>query len=231
MAKWFEAKTCIDGRVKNMRGGLSIQTAVPLADICYKTLLADGVNARLAVEEKIGTPALERIVEANTLLSGLRFEASGLAAAHAIHNGLTTTQPTYRFLHDEKVAFGLFSQSVLESQSRSVIDAVLNFAVDVGLPVILAGISLDQLEEINLQVIADRFTTPEETIHNPTFEVLPDMAWLMPSWAPMRLNVIGKPCIKKLKKFSLKLPTKPSVAVQCRSVGVGRETHASNKLP
>lgn len=175
LATWFEAKTCVEGRVKNMRGGLSTQTALTLADLCYKTLLADGADARLAVESKIVTPALERIVEANTLLSGLGFESSGLAAAHAIHNGLTTAQPTHQFLHGEKVAFGLLSQLVLEGQPRSVIEPVLAFAVDVGLPVTLADIGLDQLEKAQLQVIADRSTAPEETIHNEPFEVLPDM--------------------------------------------------------
>jgi len=38
--------------------------------------------------------ALERPVEANALLSGLGFESSGLTAAHAIHNGLTTAAGT-----------------------------------------------------------------------------------------------------------------------------------------
>ena len=31
---------------------------------------------------------VEAVIEANTLLSGLGFENGGLAAAHAIHNGL-----------------------------------------------------------------------------------------------------------------------------------------------
>jgi len=58
-----------------------------LAKLCYRTLLADGADALNAVQTQVVTPALERIVEANTLLSGIGFESSGLAAAHAIHNG------------------------------------------------------------------------------------------------------------------------------------------------
>ena len=38
--------------------------------------------------------SLERLVEANILLSGLGFESSGLAAAHAVHNGLTAAPAT-----------------------------------------------------------------------------------------------------------------------------------------
>ncbi|VEB51629.1 glycerol dehydrogenase [Salmonella enterica subsp. enterica] len=43
----------------------------------------------LAAEQHVVTPALERVIEANTYLSGVGFESGGLAAAHAIHNGLT----------------------------------------------------------------------------------------------------------------------------------------------
>ena len=61
------------------------------------------------------TKALENIVEANTYLSGIGFESSGLAAAHAIHNGLTVLNETHALLHGEKVAFGLICQLVLEN--------------------------------------------------------------------------------------------------------------------
>src|SRR6185295_12441323 len=44
LATWFEAKTCVEGRVKNLRGGLSTQAALALAELCYRTLLADGVD-------------------------------------------------------------------------------------------------------------------------------------------------------------------------------------------
>src|SRR6185295_16779837 len=116
LATWFEAKTCADGRVKNMRGGLSTQSALALAKLCYRTLLTDGADALCAVQTQVVTPALERLVEANTLLSGIGFESSGLAAAHAIHNGLTTVPATHAYLHGEKVAFGLLTQLVLEGQ-------------------------------------------------------------------------------------------------------------------
>ena len=57
--------------------------------------MVDGAAALRAVESQAVTPALERLVEANTLLSGLGFESSGLAAAHAVHNGLTAAPATH----------------------------------------------------------------------------------------------------------------------------------------
>src|SRR6478736_3523134 len=145
LATWFEAKTCADGQVKHMRGGLSTQSALALAKLCYETLLADGADALRSVQTQVVTPALERLVEANTLLSGIGFESSGLAAAHAIHNGLTTAKATHAYLHGEKVAFGLLAQLVLEGQPRSVLHRVLGFATEVGLPITLAEIGLTEL--------------------------------------------------------------------------------------
>lgn len=175
LATWFEAKTCADGRVRNMRGGLSTQTALTLAEACYRTLLEDGADALEAVKAKVVTPALERLVEANTLLSGIGFESSGLAAAHAIHNGLTTARGTHDFLHGEKVAFGLLCQLVMEGQARSVVERVLGFATTVGLPVTLSEIGLAGVTPAELGLIAQRATAREETIHNEPFEVTAGM--------------------------------------------------------
>src|SRR4029079_4191049 len=174
LATWFEAKTCVEGRVKNLRGGLSTQTALALAKLCYRTLLADGAEALRAVQTQVVTPALERLVEANTLLSGIGFESSGLAAAHALHNGLTAVRATHAYLHGEKVAFGLLTQLVMEGQPRSMLDRVLGFATEVGLPITLADIGLAELPEEQLKKIAVRATAENETIHNEPFEVLPD---------------------------------------------------------
>jgi glycerol dehydrogenase len=121
------------------------------------------------------TPALERLVEANTLLSGIGFESSGLAAAHAIHNGLTTAQGTHDYLHGEKVAFGLLTQLVLEGQPRSVVRRVLSFATEVGLPITLADIGLAELPKEVLSKIAIRATAENDTMQNEPFEVRPDM--------------------------------------------------------
>src|SRR5436190_1937112 len=123
LATWFEARTCVAGHVKNMRGGASTQSALALAELCYRTLLQDGAEALRAVRTQVVTPALERLVEANTLLSGLGFESSGLAAAHAVHNGLTAAAATHDYYHGEKVAYGLLVQLVLEGQPRPEADA------------------------------------------------------------------------------------------------------------
>src|SRR5271165_1359397 len=176
LATWFEARTCVAGHVKNMRGGGSTRSAAALAELCYRTLLEDGAAALRAVETKVVTPALERLVEANTLLSGLGFESSGLAAAHAVHNGLTAAHETHSYLHGEKVAFGLLVQLVLEGAPRATVEEVLGFSSEVRLPITLADIGLLKLPREQLDPIARRATAQGETIHNEPFEVTPDMA-------------------------------------------------------
>lgn len=71
--------------------------------------------SRLAI---VGTTA-RRIVEANTLLSGLGFESGGLSGAHAVHNGLTALAPTHRFWHGEKVAIGTQTLLFLTAARRT----------------------------------------------------------------------------------------------------------------
>lgn len=150
-------------------------SAATLAELCYRILIDDGPDALQAVQTRVVNPALERLVEANTLLSGLGFESSGLAAAHAVHNGLTAAPPTHAYYHGEKVAYGLLVQLVLEGQPRAVLDPVLAFASTVGLPLTLAEVGLADLSRHMLEQIATRATAAGETIHNEPFEVRPDM--------------------------------------------------------
>ena len=176
LATWFEAKVCAEGGVRNMRGGASTRSALALAELCYKTLLADGVAALESLRHQEATPALERLVEANTLLSGLGFESSGLAAAHAVHNGLTTAAGTHDYMHGEKVAFGVITQLMLENQPRTVVEEVLAFSKSVGLPVTFAGVGLGIAPDAEtLRRIAERATAPGETMHNEPFPVTPQL--------------------------------------------------------
>jgi glycerol dehydrogenase len=57
LATWFEAKVCADGNVRNMRGGASTRSALALAELCYRTLLEDGVAALHALQAQVVTPA------------------------------------------------------------------------------------------------------------------------------------------------------------------------------
>lgn len=171
LATWFEARTVMEARKANQVGGGTTISAAALAQLCYETLLEDGLAALKAVRAHSVTPALERLVEANTLLSGLGFESGGLAVAHSVHNGLTIMPETHACLHGEKVAFGLIVQLVLEGKGQDVLREVLEFCWSVGLPTNLAALGLANLNRSQIMQIASRATAPGETAHNEPFVV------------------------------------------------------------
>ncbi|NQU37232.1 MAG: glycerol dehydrogenase, partial [Actinobacteria bacterium] len=171
LATWFEARTVIHAHKSNQVHGGTTITAEALAQLCYQTLIADGATAAGDVEVHAVTPALERVVEANTLLSGLGFESGGLAIAHSVHNGLTTAPETHDFMHGEKVAFGLLVQLVVEGRPEAEIAEVTRFCLRVGLPTTLAELGLISTDQETLWRVAERTVEPGETAHNEPFPV------------------------------------------------------------
>ena len=149
--------------------------AMALAELCYRTLLADGEKAKAASDCNMVTPAFENIIEANILLSGLGFESGGLAAAHAIHDGLTALEQAHHCFHGEKVAFGTVAQLVLENAPTEEINEVLDFCIAVGLPVCLADIGVTEISDAQLKEVAEKSCIPEESVHSMPFAVTPDM--------------------------------------------------------
>lgn len=173
LATFWEADTCIRSGLANGVTGTTCPTlaAMALARLTYDTLRESGVQARLAVEKNVVTPAVEAIVEANTLTSGLGFENLGHAGAHSIHNGLLTANSSDRKMHGEIVAFGVLVQLVLEGRTSDMIREVQDFCFSVGLPLCLEdlGINKPSLEEI--RTVAEVTCAEGESIHSTWFPV------------------------------------------------------------
>jgi glycerol dehydrogenase len=147
------------------------KAAFALATLCYETLLSDGLKAKMACQAKVVNTALENIIETNILLSGLGFESGGLAAAHAIHDGLTLLEGTHKYFHGEKVAFGTLAQLCLENATLEELDEVIGFCLSVGLPVCLADIGVPELSDEDLLAVARKASIPEESVHSMPFTV------------------------------------------------------------
>jgi glycerol dehydrogenase len=173
LSTWFEAEDCQIKKAGNMTGRLGSMSAFALARLCYDTLLNYGTTAKLACEAGVVTSALEHIVEANTLLSGLGFESGGLSGAHAIHNGLTILPETHHYWHGEKVAIGTLALLMLTDRPPSVIKDVYDFCEAVGLPTTFAQIGLENITDKQLMAVATAACAPGETIHNCPCEVTP----------------------------------------------------------
>lgn len=171
LSTWFEADSCRRAYSKNFAGGIGTLTAYSLARLCYDTILEFGVSACRACEVEAVTPALEHVVEANTLLSGVGFESAGLASAHSIHNGLTVLHGTHAYYHGEKVAIGVEAGLFLCGRPQELINEVYSFCESVGLPTTLSDIGLANISTADLKEVAVAACASGETIHNEPFPV------------------------------------------------------------
>jgi glycerol dehydrogenase len=193
LATWFEAFTCTKSGAKNLPGGVTTAAALTLARLCYDTLMEYGVMAKLAVDQNAVTPAVEKVIEANILLSGLGFESSGLAAAHGIHEGVLTLEGTEGPLHGEMVAFGTIVQLVLEDYSKEEIDRVIDFCKTVGLPVTLRQLGVSDTSPENIRKAAEVACMEGLTTHNSYFEINPDLVL----GAIIGANALGEASLKR----------------------------------
>nr|MCR5388935.1 iron-containing alcohol dehydrogenase [Lachnospiraceae bacterium] len=171
LATYYEARACYKSGAASPAGGQSTMAAMALAKLCLDTLLEEGLKAKLALEAKACTESVEKVIEANTLLSGIGFESVGTAAAHAIQTGFNALAECHNMYHGEKVAFGTIAQLVLENESFETIEKIIRFCISVGLPVTLKELGIKDVTEEKLKTIAKAACDEKESIHNMPFKV------------------------------------------------------------
>ena len=174
LATWVEARATAKGNGTTMNGGKPTRAGAALAELCANILRKDAFAALDAVRAGIVTPALDAVVEANTLLSGLGFESGGLAAAHAIHDGLSAAEQTHGLSHGEKVNIGTIAQLIMEGADTDELEDFIEFSTKVGLPTTLTEVGIDPEDRETLEAVAKAATAEEETIHNMPFPVEPE---------------------------------------------------------
>jgi glycerol dehydrogenase len=177
LATWYEADACCKSGALNNFGGLMTSAALGLAKLCRDTLLEYGRDAVRSCENRAVTPALEYVVEANTLLSGLGFESGGVAAAHALSEGFTVLHEMHGYTHGEKVAFGLLAQLALEGRPASEIREICRFCIDVGMPVTLSDLGCADVDEARLRMAAEAAAEPGRPSHNMPFPITGGMLY------------------------------------------------------
>ena len=123
-----------------------------------------------SVKRKECTESVEKVIEANILLSGVGFEGCGVAAAHGIGLSLSVLTPLYGdakgLLHGEEVALGILCQFVLEGRSAEEMKKLQDFLASLDLPVSFeqAGIADFTLEKVRL--VAEASCKPKSRIWN-----------------------------------------------------------------
>lgn len=149
ISKKYEAAQCEQAGGVNSFGTPPLASALLLTRETYTTLMRDGAQAYRDVERGELTDAVEHVVEATVLLSGVGFESGGLSLAHALIRGLTAISPMAAALHGELVAFGTLVQLFVEERPLEEIDRLMKLLCDVKLPVTLA--QLGQHDELTAE--------------------------------------------------------------------------------
>jgi glycerol dehydrogenase len=183
LSTYFEARTCVESHRGNFLGiagaGLkeggggakSTLTSMAIAELCYRVLLEDGLQARRAAEHHCVTKAFNRVVEANALMSGIGFESNGVATAHAVYCGFSELGARATMYHGEYVAFGVLVMLVLEGKSSRELDTVLRFCLSIGLPVTFEELELADITAHELDCVARTAADPNQTSNVEPFEV------------------------------------------------------------
>ena len=98
-----------------------------------------------------------------------------LLGSRTARYGLTQLEATHGAIHGEKVNIGTVSQLVLEGRDDAFVEEIIGFSLDVGLPVTLGEIGLEDPSRDQLDVVAEAACAEGETIHNEPFAVEPAM--------------------------------------------------------
>lgn len=123
------------------------KAAMALAKLCFEIIIECGVQAKKDAQDGICSDALENVIEANTLLSGVGFENTGCAGAHALNYAFANIPGGSKLLHGEKVAFGVIVQLVAENKDHLELEKILRFYYDVGLPMTLEDLGINTTDE------------------------------------------------------------------------------------
>jgi glycerol dehydrogenase len=174
LATWYEAESCRKSGAPNMMGLPGVPMAHAIAAYCRDVVWASGEAALAECDRDEAGPALERIVEANILASGIGFESGGVAAAHAIHHGLCELDDVHHHLHGEKVAIGILAGLLLHNDEAEFARVEV-FLKKVRLPIRLSGIGIDDPTPEKLRCVAARACREGEIIHFEPIRVTPDM--------------------------------------------------------
>lgn len=174
LAKWYEAVVLAPEPAKlPLTVRLGIDTAATLRDVLLgqsEAALADQQKGELSQDFM---DVIDAIIAGGGMVGGLGERYTRIAAAHAVHNGLTILPQTAKYLHGTKVAYGILVQCALlsdEATTRQLIAAYRRF----NLPTTLAALDVDVNDPAQIEPVIVHTLRPAESIHALPVPVTPD---------------------------------------------------------
>lgn len=163
-ATYLEAIACEATNSQNecKGGGLRTKSAMALCKFCTETLFEYGVQAKNDNDKGVVSDALENIIEANTLLSGMGFESTGLGMCHAVANAFTLLPECHSKYHGEKVAYGCLVELEMYDP-LNIKDKTYEFFKKIGLPVTLADMNLPEATREQIMVLANDVSRDDDS--------------------------------------------------------------------
>jgi len=175
LGTWVEADACSQVTASNLAGGTSTLVAMAVAKLSYEVLMENGIDAMKAVEANRVNEAVENVVEANVLMSGLGFESGGVATAHMVANCLPSFPECHGLMHSHEVGYGVITQLCLDktfdAEERS---KIVDFEIAIGLPVTFSDLGLKNVDRNRLKTIGDICGGEGSLCANHPFEVTSD---------------------------------------------------------
>lgn len=165
LATYFEADSCRRSGAHNCMNMQGVDLAFAIAETCLNVIRAHGAEALKECDRNEAGSSLEKVVEANILMSGIGFESGGVATAHAIHHGLCELDDVHAVLHGEKVAIGVLAGLLIQKRLDEF-SQISDFCQSVRLPTRLSDIGITEPDISKLETVARRACRPGEIIHN-----------------------------------------------------------------
>ena len=166
LAKWYESEAIL--AQPQLQNEPFLQMAGYTAKLCETAIVTQSTQAIQDMEAQKVTEAFihlsEIVIAVAGMVGGLGDKYARNAAAHAMHDAISKYLPaSHRYLHGEKVAYGIFYQLAIEER-WAVIDQLLPFYRELQLPMSLKqmGIYPDDPQVID-QLVA--FVDSKEKVH------------------------------------------------------------------
>lgn len=174
LAKWYEAVVLApQPETLPLTVRLGINGALAIRDVLLESseqALNDQQQGKLTQAFR---DVVDAIIAGGGMVGGLGERFTRVAAAHAVHNGLTVLPQTDNFLHGTKVAYGILVQSALLGQD-DVLAQLVQAYKRFHLPTTLAQLDVDIHNRAELDKVIAHTLRPVESIHFLPIELTPD---------------------------------------------------------